>query len=71
MADPFRPLDLSDSYNAGTDNLEGDGRWLWPAQGDDRHSTPLKQMPDGDCLFFGVPFQLAAGEAPKGGHPPP
>ena len=65
MADPFRPLDLSDSYNAGTDNLEGDGRWLWPAQGDDRHSTPLKQMPDGDCLFFGVPFQLAAGEAPK------
>ena len=66
MTDVFQPLDLSGSFNAGTDNIEGDGRWLWPAPSHDRQNTPLKQMPDGDCLFWGVPFRLSAGEAPRG-----
>ena len=62
MADPFEPLDLSAAFNAGTGNVETDAGWLWPAPEDDRDNTPLKQMPDGDCLFWGVPFSLGASE---------
>ena len=66
MTDAFQPLELSGSFNAGTDNIEGDGRWLWPAPSHDRQHPPLKQMPAGDCLFWGVPFRLSAGEASRG-----
>ena len=63
MADPFLPLDLTESYNAGDANVAcGDG-WLWPYDGDDPGNTQLRRMPTGDCLFWGVPFKAAPEDA--------
>ena len=67
MAKPFVPIDLSEIYNAGTGNAQsGDGSFLWPAPERDPERTPLRMLPTGDCLFWGVPFQMAEEEAQEG-----
>lgn len=56
----FRPIDLTPQCNAGAGNVDlGDDRWLWPHAGNDPSRTPLEGLPDGECLFWGVPFQLS------------
>ena len=67
MAKPFVPIDLSEIYNAGTRNAKSsDGSLLWPAPEEDPDRTPLRVMPTGDCLFWGIPFKLAEAEVKKG-----
>ena len=41
MSDPFVPLDLSATYNAGTGNVESKDGKLWPAPDDAPDNTPL------------------------------
>ena len=65
MNDSFQPLDLTGLCNAGTGNIDLGGRWLWPHSGDDPHATPLDGLPAGECLFLGVPFQLAEADAER------
>ena len=60
----FHSLDLSAARNAGAGNLDlGDDHWLWPYVGDDPQGTPLQRLPAGACLFWGIPFDLAAADA--------
>ena len=67
MAELFETIDLSAVRNAGTGNAKSDdGSWLWPAPEETPDETPLKQMPTGECLFWGVPFQLAEEGEAKG-----
>lgn len=61
MPEAFVTINLQEAANAGSDNVEIKDGWLWPAPADDRQRTPLRHLPAGDCLFWGVPFQL--GEA--------
>lgn len=64
MAAEFRPLDLSAQANAGSGNVAlGEDHYLWPWRGEDVEATPLPHLPAGDCLFWGVPFQLAPVDA--------
>jgi len=60
MAEPFAPIDLSETRNAGTGNAKSDdGTWLWPAPEEAPDETPLKRLPVGACRFWGIPFHLA------------
>ena len=58
MAEGFVNIDLRDAANSGSNNVETREGWLWPAPEDDRHRTPLRRLPAGECLFWGVPFHL-------------
>lgn len=62
MSDMFQPLDLSACWNAGTQNVEADGGYLWPApEGEPGHNA-LRGLPGGSCAFWGIPFELADRE---------
>ena len=63
MAEPFTALDLGECWNAGSDNVETDGGWLWPAPEGDPGRTQLRQLPAGERRFHGIPFKLAPAEA--------
>ncbi|NKB66443.1 MAG: hypothetical protein GKR89_05240 [Candidatus Latescibacteria bacterium] len=63
MSDAFIPLDLTAVFNAGSGNAAAEDGQLWPHRGDDTDNTPLRGLPLGDCLFWGIPFQLAATDA--------
>ena len=62
MAQPFTTLDLTAAANAGRGNLQhGDG-YLWPAPAERPDDTPLNRLPEGRCQFWGIPFEVAAGD---------
>jgi hypothetical protein len=63
MADPFQPLDLTDSCNVGDANVRSGDGWMWPFDGEDPDNTQLKRMPSGENLFWGVPFTGAPDDA--------
>ena len=65
MSDAFIPLNLNEIYNAGPENLEVDGKWLWPFRSENQGETALTTMPSGDCSFWGIPFSLAASDAAR------
>ena len=65
MSDPFAPLDLSSTYNAGTGNADSESGKLWPAPDDAPDNTPLVGLPWGEHQFWGVPFSLAAAGADR------
>ena len=65
MSDAFNPLNLNEIYNAGPENLEVEGRWLWPFRSENQGETALTTMPSGNCSFWGIPFSLAASDTAR------
>ena len=59
MNTDFKTVDLSSLYNANTDNIETADGHVWPYRGDDPANTLLKGLPQGDELFWGIPFQVS------------
>ena len=65
MSNPFVPIDLTGSFNAGLENPDLGDRRLWPSSAGDPDDTPLQRLPAGDVQFWGIPFNLASASASK------
>jgi hypothetical protein len=65
MSEAFVPLDLRSHWNAGTKNVQTPAGYLWPAPANDPDRTLLNDLPEGDALFWGIPFHLANRKAPQ------
>jgi hypothetical protein len=63
MPNAFKTVDISSECNAGTDNIETPDGFIWPYQGSDTSNTALKRLPQGEELFWGIPFSVPSHEA--------
>ena len=67
MSETFVPLDLGPLWNAGAGNVKTADGYLWPAPEGAPEQTALRNLPQGTCRFWGIPFQVADRDAEPGG----
>jgi hypothetical protein len=63
LPNAFEQVDLTSLCNAGSRNIETSEGFVWPYNGDDPSNTALKRLPQGDELFWGIPFLLPSHDA--------